>query len=154
MNGFRNELYDLLHRNRHLLEQSDRGSYVNIVSKMQDVVGFPENDVKDGQHAVWFKGDKCPMRIPSHIRFIDSIVLNYDHDPNYRLPVGLLSKNGTKTAYGRAYFKIYYAMMAMHKICTVRGYGKNIATIIMRAMCETGPAYANEWAKLPKKIKK
>lgn len=60
-------------------------------------------------------------------------------------PVGLLAINQGTTTFGSAISHVFRAMMAMHKICTVNGYGKGVATVIMRAMLETGAILADEW---------
>lgn len=153
LNDFKNELYGVLKRNRHLLNIFGTRDYIGTVNAVQTIVGFPENRVKKEQDALWVSSYEGVSEIPSHVRFLDSPRFERDLRKQYRLPAGLLSLKRNVTMYGHAYIKIYRTMMAMHKICTVKGYGKNIATIIMRAMCETGPAYADEWAGLPKKIK-
>ena len=60
-------------------------------------------------------------------------------------PPGLFRFKGYKTKYAIALPHISQAMLAIHKTFTVNGYGKDVATIIMRAIYETGAIYADEW---------
>ena len=68
-------------------------------------------------------------------------------------PIGLLHFNGIDTPYALALPHISQAMLAMHKICTVNGYGKGVAMTIMRAMYETGAIMADEWNLIDSKKK-
>lgn len=67
------------------------------------------------------------------------------HKPCVIFTPGLLRFQGCKTKYAIALPRISQAMLAMHKMCTVKRYGKDVATVIMRAIYETGAIYADEW---------
>lgn len=99
---------------------------------------------------LYFQTDVRPANIVhGSVKWFSSILIL----PKIHVPIGLLWFNGIDTPYALARPHISQAMLALHKICTVNGYGKGVATVIMRAMYETGAIMADEWNLIDSKKK-